>query len=190
MCTELKGKGTFFLPFNKELVNHDEDDYATSYLWKDVLRKDSLLDLLQNYINLQIDKEKYFDNQAKVLKEKEKPSLIFPRFHQRRAVQNLLYAVKQDGVGEKYLVQHSAGSGKSNTIAWLAHQLSGFHQHADDKKSLFSSIIVVTDRRVLINKSRTVYDNFNKFLVAWFTLMNQSQVRCLQKLLKTVRLLL
>jgi type I restriction enzyme, R subunit len=149
MCTELKGKGTFFLPFNKELVNHDEDDYATSYLWKDVLRKDSLLDLLQNYINLQIDKEKYFDNQAKVLKEKEKPSLIFPRFHQRRAVQNLLYAVKQDGVGEKYLVQHSAGSGKSNTIAWLAHQLSGFHQHADDKKSLFSSIIVVTDRRVL-----------------------------------------
>jgi len=149
MCTELKGKDTFFLPFNKGLVNEDVDGYATSYLWEDVLRKDSLLDLIQNYINIQIDKEKYWDIKTKELKEKKKELLIFPRFHQRRAVQSLLNEIKEDGVGSKYLIQHSAGSGKSNTIAWLAHQLSGFHQNIDDEKSLFNSVIVVTDRRVL-----------------------------------------
>jgi type I restriction enzyme R subunit len=160
MCTELKGKSTFFLPFNKALVNYDDSDYATSYLWKDVLRKDSLLDLIQNYINLQIDKEKYFDINTKTLREKEKPILIFPRFHQLRAVQNLLKAVLKDGVGNKYLIQHSAGSGKSNTIAWLAHQLSGFHQKVEDEKSLFNSIIVVTDRRVL---NRQIQNSIRQF---------------------------
>jgi type I restriction enzyme R subunit len=160
MCTELKGRGTFFLPFNKALVNQDDNDYATSYLWKDVLRKDSLLDLIQNYANLQINKEKYYDNQTKALREKEKPILIFPRFHQRRAVQNLLEAVRQDGVGNKYLIQHSAGSGKSNTISWLAHRLSDFYQHPDDEKALYNSVIVVTDRRVL---DKQIQDNIRQF---------------------------
>lgn len=160
MCTELKGKSTFFLPFNKELINHDEDDYATSYLWKDVLRKDSLLDLLQNYINLQVNKEKYYDNTTKSLKEKSKSSLIFPRFHQRRAVQNLLSAVKSEGVGGKYLIQHSAGSGKSNTISWLAHRLSDFYQNPDDEKALYDSVIVVTDRRIL---DKQIQDNIRQF---------------------------
>ncbi len=160
MCTELKGRDTFFLPFNKALVNHDENDYATSYLWKDVLRKDSLLDLIQNYANLQINKEKYYDNQTKALREKEKPILIFPRFHQRRAVQNLLEAVRQDGVGNKYLIQHSAGSGKSNTISWLAHRLSDFYRHPDDEKALYNSVIVVTDRRVL---DKQIQDNIRQF---------------------------
>ncbi len=149
MCTELKGKDSYFLPFNKGLVNEDANGYATSFLWEDVLRKDSLLDLIQNYINIQINKEKYYDIKTKELKEKRKEVLIFPRFHQRRAVQALLKALRIDGVGKKYLIQHSAGSGKSNTIAWLAHQLSGYHQNIDDEKSLFNSIIVVTDRRVL-----------------------------------------
>jgi type I restriction enzyme R subunit len=160
MCTELKGKSTFFLPFNKSLVNEDSVDYATSYFWKDVLRKDSLLDLIQNYVNLQINKEKYYDNQSKVLKEKEKQVLIFPRFHQRRAVQNLLNAVKNDGVGNKYLIQHSAGSGKSNTISWLAHRLSDFFQQPDDEKALFNSVIVVTDRRVL---DKQIQDTIRQF---------------------------
>jgi type I restriction enzyme R subunit len=160
MCTELKGRSTFFLPFNKALVNQDENDYATSYLWKDVLRKDSVLDLIQNYTNLQINKEKYYDNQTKALKEKEKPVLIFPRFHQRRTVQNLLEAVRKEGVGNKYLIQHSAGSGKSNTISWLAHRLSDFYQHPDDEKALFNSVIVVTDRRVL---DKQIQDNIRQF---------------------------
>ncbi len=160
MCTELKGRSTFFLPFNKELVNHDENDYATSYLWKDVLRKDSLLDLIQNYINLQINKEKFFDNKTGALKEKEKPVLIFPRYHQRRAVQNLLESVRVDGVGNKYLIQHSAGSGKSNTISWLAHRLSDFYRHPDDENALYNSVIVVTDRRVL---DKQIQDNIRQF---------------------------
>lgn len=160
MCTELKGSSTYFLPFNKALVNQDEDDYATSYLWKDILRRDSLLDLIQNYVNLQINKEKYYDNQTKALREKEKPVLIFPRFHQRRAVQNLLEAVRKDGVGNKYLIQHSAGSGKSNTISWLAHRLSDFYRHPDDEKALYNSVIVVTDRRVL---DKQIQDNIRQF---------------------------
>jgi len=160
MCTELKGRSTYFLPFNKALINQDDNDYATSYLWKDVLRKDSLLDLIQNYINLQINKEKYFDNQTKALREKEKPVLIFPRFHQRRAVQNLLDSVRKDGVGSKYLIQHSAGSGKSNTISWLAHRLSDFFQHPDDERALYNSVIVVTDRRVL---DKQIQDNIRQF---------------------------
>lgn len=160
MCTELKGKRTFFLPFNKALVNHDENDYATSYLWKDVLRKDSLLDLIQNYVNLQINKEKYYDHQTKAIREKEFPVLIFPRFHQRRAVQNLLEAIRKDGIGNKYLIQHSAGSGKSNTISWLAHRLSDFYQHPDDEKALYNSVIVVTDRRVL---DKQIQDNIRQF---------------------------
>lgn len=160
MCTELKGKSTYFLPFNKALVNYDENDYATSYLWKDVLRKDSLLDLIQNYINLQVNKEKYYDVQSKTLKEKETEILIFPRFHQRRAVQNILEAVKTDGVGNKYLVQHSAGSGKSNTIAWLTHRLSDFYRHPDDEKAMYNGVIVVTDRRVL---DKQIQDNIRQF---------------------------
>lgn len=160
MCTELKGKSTFFLPFNKALVNHDPNDYATSYLWKDVLRKDSLLDLIQNYINLQVNKEKYYDIQSKALKEKETEILIFPRFHQRRAIQDILEAVKNDGVGNKYLVQHSAGSGKSNTIAWLAHRLSDFYRHPDDENAMYNSVIVVTDRRVL---DKQIQDNIRQF---------------------------
>jgi len=149
MCTELKGKSTYFLPFNKALVNEDPDDYATSFLWKDVLRKDSLLDLVENYINVQINTDKYYDKTTGGFKEKRTELLIFPRYHQRRAVQKLLAAVRKEGVRGKYLIQHSAGSGKSNTIAWLAHQLSGFHQTIEDDRSLFNSVIVVTDRRVL-----------------------------------------
>jgi type I restriction enzyme, R subunit len=160
MCTELKGRSTFFLPFNKALVNQDDNDYASSYLWKDVLRKDSILDLVQNYVNLQVNKEKYYDSQTRSLREKEKPLLIFPRFHQRRAVQNLLGAVRKEGVGGKYLIQHSAGSGKSNTISWLAHRLSDFYKDVDDAKTLFNSVIVVTDRRVL---DKQIQNNIRQF---------------------------
>jgi type I restriction enzyme R subunit len=160
MCTELKGRGTFFLPFNKALVNQEDNDYAVAYLWKDILRKDSLLDLIQNYINLQTNKEKYYDKQTENLKEKEKTILIFPRFHQRRAVQKLLQAVREDGVGKKYLIQHSAGSGKSNTISWLAHRLSDFYKSPADEKALFNGVIVVTDRRVL---DKQIQENIRQF---------------------------
>ncbi|MBI9061961.1 MAG: type I restriction endonuclease subunit R [Marinilabiliaceae bacterium] len=149
MNTQLKGKSTFFLPFNKNLENENKDGFATAYLWEDVLCKDSLLDLVQNFINIQTDKENYYDEKSKALKVKTSTKLLFPRFHQRRAVKRILNQVKSEGVGGKYLVQHSAGSGKSNTITWLAYRLSGFYQSYTDDKALFDSVIVVTDRRVL-----------------------------------------
>jgi type I restriction enzyme R subunit len=149
MTTELKGKGTFFLPFNEGLDNFNPNGFATSYLWEEVLTKDSLLDLLQNYINVQTDVEKEYDNTTKSLKEKKSTKLLFPRFHQRRAVQRLLNTIKEEGVGKNYLIQHSAGSGKSNTITWLAYRLSGFYQNENDPKALYDSVIIVNDRRVL-----------------------------------------
>jgi type I restriction enzyme, R subunit len=160
MCTKLAGKSTFFLPFNKALVNVDENNYATAYLWEDVLSKESLMNLVQNYINIQINKDKFFDIKTGLIKEKEKEILIFPRYHQRRAVERLLNILEKDGVGGKYLIQHSAGSGKSNTIAWLAHRLSGFYKHIDDPKSLFNSTIVVTDRRIL---NKQIQDSIRQF---------------------------
>ncbi len=149
MTTHLKGDSTFFLPFNQALENKNENGFAISYLWEDVLRKDSLLDLIQNFISVQTDKETYYDEKTKALKEKTTTKLLFPRFHQRRVVNRMLEAVRMDGVGGKYLGQHSAGSGKSNSITWLAYRLSGFYQYYTDDKAMFDSTIIVTDRRVL-----------------------------------------
>lgn len=159
MTTELKGKGTFFLPFNRGLDNFNENGFATSYLWEDVLNKDSLLDLLQNYINVQTDVEKEYDNTTKNLKDKKSTKLLFPRFHQRRAVQRLLATIQQEGVGKNYLIQHSAGSGKSNTITWLAYRLSGFYKKDTDAKALYDSVIIVNDRRVL---DKQIQDNIRQ----------------------------
>lgn len=149
MTTRLMGDSTFFLPFNQGLENNNENGFATSYLWEDVLRKDSLLDLIQNFISVQTDKDTYYDEKTRSLKEKKSTKLLFPRFHQRRIVNRMLEAIRQEGVGGKYLGQHSAGSGKSNSITWLAYRLSGFYQNYTDSKALFDSTIVVTDRRVL-----------------------------------------
>ncbi len=161
MTTRLSGEKTRFLPFNKELVNPEiKDDFSTAYLWQDIWSRDSLLDLIQNYVNLQINKEKYFDSVSGKIKERSSTSLIFPRFHQRRAVIRLLKSVQEDGVGTNYLIYHSAGSGKSNTISWLSHRLSGFYQTKDSSKSLFDSVIVVTDRRVL---DKQIQDNIHQF---------------------------
>ncbi len=149
MTTRLKGESTFFLPFNQGLENKNENGFATSYLWDDVLRMDSLLDLVQNFISVQTDKETYYDEKIRSLKEKTSTKLLFPRFHQRRVVNRMIKAVQTEGVGGRYLAEHSAGSGKSNSITWLAYRLSGFYQNYTDTKALFDSTIVVTDRRVL-----------------------------------------
>lgn len=149
MTTELKGKSTFFLPFNKGLTNSNPNGFATSYIWDNILRKDSILDLVQNYINLQEDVSKVYDPKSKGIIEKKSTKLLFPRFHQLKAVRRLLDQLKKDGTGKNYLIQHSAGSGKSNTITWLAYRLANFYQNYNDDKALFDSIIVVTDRRVL-----------------------------------------
>lgn len=149
MTTRLAGTATHFLPFNKGYdggAGNPPDaagrTYRTAYLWEEVLQRDSLLDLLARFIHLQID-EKRDDRGRKVKTE----SMIFPRYHQLEAVRMLVDAAQSDGVGHNYLVEHSAGSGKSNTIGWLTHRLASLHDAANQR--VFDSVIVVTDRVVL-----------------------------------------
>jgi type I restriction enzyme R subunit len=149
MTTRLAGSATHFLPFNKgwdggagNPPDPDGRTYRTGHLWEDVLQRDSLLDLLARFIHLQVD-EKRDDKGRKVRTE----SMIFPRYHQLQAVRLLVDAARTEGVGGNYLVEHSAGSGKSNTIGWLTHRLASLHDK--DNLRVFDSVIVVTDRIVL-----------------------------------------
>ncbi|MDM6782437.1 type I restriction endonuclease subunit R, partial [Escherichia coli] len=150
MTTKLAGDSTFFLPFNKGTkdggagneIPEDTHRYATDYLWNEVLLPDNLLKILASFVHLQIEeKEEWNGMKAK------KESLIFPRYHQWDVVNKLLEAATIEGTGHKYLIQHSAGSGKSNSIAWTAHQLSRLYDVNGEKQ--FHSVIVVTDRTVL-----------------------------------------
>ena len=151
MCTELKGQSSFFLPFNKGYKNGagnpPKEGIRTDYLWKEVLTKDSLTNIIQNYSQIITEEKEYVDSKGKKRIKKVK-KLIFPRFHQLAAVRNILADAQENGAGQKYLIQHSAGSGKSNSISWLAHQLVGLHNKAGDN-TIFDTVIVVTDRRVL-----------------------------------------
>ena len=147
MATYLNGQKTIFLPFNKGHANGkgnplNPDGIKTDYLWKSILTKNSLSNIIENY--------------AQFLKKEKK--LIFPRYHQLNAVRKLLAHAKTNGTGEKYLIQHSAGSGKSNSLTWLAHQL--VELHSSDDKVIFNSVIVVTDRRVL---DKQIRDNIKQF---------------------------
>ena len=162
MTTRLQGASTYFLPFNQGSNGAGnvggkgnpqvEDDYLTSYLWKKVLAKDSLMEILQKYMHLQ--KEDIKDKDGNVIGEKE--TMIFPRYHQLDVVTKLLADVKENGSGKNYLIQHSAGSGKSNSIAWLAHRLQSLHNKKDEV--IFNSVIVVTDRKILDSQLQdTIY---------------------------------
>lgn len=126
----------------------NSDGYDTAYLWEQVLCKDRLLEILHKYLHLQVER----DEKGNIKSER----MIFPRYHQLDVVTKLLADVKKNGSGRNYLIQHSAGSGKSNSIAWLAHRLSGLHNDKDEK--IFQSVIIVTDRRVLDSQlQNTVY---------------------------------
>jgi type I restriction enzyme R subunit len=149
MTTRLAATATHFLPFNKGCdggAGNPPDPagrtYRTAYLWEEVLQRDSLLDLLARFIHLQME-EKRDDQGHKVKKE----TMIFPRYHQLQAVRLLVDAARREGVGHNYLIEHSAGSGKSNTIGWLTHRLASLHDAVNQR--VFDSVIVVTDRVVL-----------------------------------------
>ncbi|MGG6238733.1 type I restriction endonuclease subunit R [Nodosilinea sp. AN01ver1] len=150
MTTKLEGKETTFLPFNQG-YNHGagnppiEDNYRTSYLWRQVLSRQSLLDILARFLHLQVNEKTVATDKG--LKRFTKETLIFPRYHQLDVVRKLIGHAWAHGSGHNYLVQHSAGSGKSNSIAWLAHRLANLHDANDTK--VFHSVIVITDRRVL-----------------------------------------
>ena len=156
MTTRLAGKNTYFIPFNQGSngAGHDggkgnpanPEGYPAAYLWENVFQKESMMDILQKFILLQKKEEE--ERQADGTKKKvTKEALIFPRYHQLDVVRKLVADVYEHGAGHNYLIQHSAGSGKSNSIAWTAYRLASLHDK--ENKSVFSSVIVVTDRKVL-----------------------------------------
>jgi len=152
MCTHLKGENSFFLPFNKGNNNGagnptNPSGIKTDYLWKEILTKESITNIIQNYVQLIEEESEKILPDGKIKKEKVK-KMIFPRYHQLNSVRNLLADAKDNGAGKRYLIQHSAGSGKSNSISWLAHQLVGLFDKTNTS-AVFDSVIVVTDRIVL-----------------------------------------
>jgi type I restriction enzyme R subunit len=161
MATRLAGDETYFLPFNKGTqeggagndIPENQSEYASGYLWNEVLLPDNLLTILGRYVHLQIEEVEDWQG-----KKSKKESLIFPRYHQWEVVNRLLKAARREGAGQKYLIQHSAGSGKSNSIAWSAHQLSSLYDAQGNKQ--FHSVIVVTDRTVLDDQLQDTIHQF------------------------------
>ena len=154
MCTELRGKSSWFLPFNKGYNDGagnapNPQGLKTDYLWKEVLTPAGLTNILENYAQVVEEKD------ARTGKKKRKQ--VWPRYHQLHLVRQVLDDVRAHGAGRRYLIQHSAGSGKSNSIAWLAHQLIGL-KRAD--REIFDSVIVVTDRRLLDDQIQTTIKQF------------------------------
>jgi type I restriction enzyme R subunit len=153
MCTHLRGADSWFLPFNQGWNDGagnppNPDGLKTDYLWKRILSPQSLTDILENYAQVVEERDE---------KGRTRRQQIFPRYHQLHVVRKLLADAAANGVGKRYLIQHSAGSGKSNSIAWLAHQLIGLKR---DGRTIFDSIIVVTDRRVLDTQIRDTIKQF------------------------------
>ncbi len=159
MTTKLDGENTYFLPFNRGNQGgkgnpNVEGNVKTAYLWESILKRESFLEIIARFLHLKVDEKKVRTESGLRLLQKE--TLIFPRFHQLDAVRKLIAHSRANGTGRNYLIQHSAGSGKSNTIAWLAHQLSLLHDETD--KKIFNSVIVVTDRVVLDRQlQETIY---------------------------------
>ena len=155
-CTHLRGKESWFLPFNRGWNDGagnppNPNGLKTDYLWKQVLTRDSLTNIIENYAQTVESKDEKTG--------RRKREQIWPRYHQLDVVRRLLADASGRGVGPRYLIQHSAGSGKSNSIAWLAHQLIGLE---GDGKTLFDSVVVVTDRRVLDKQIRDTIKQFSQ----------------------------
>lgn len=156
MCTELKGQKSWFLPFNKGYNDGagnppNPDGMKTDYLWKEILRKDDFSNIIENYVQIICDEDE--ETHKKSYKQ------IFPRYHQLQLVTSLLADAKRDGDGKRYLIQHSAGSGKSNSIAWLAHQLVTLKDATDH--NTFDTVIVVTDR---VNLDKQIRNTIRQFM--------------------------
>lgn len=160
MTTQLKDGNTYFMPFNQGsngagIDGHAgnpiyHDGYVTHYLWEEVLQRDSLMDILHRFVSHVREK----DEDTGKMKEK----LLFPRYHQYDVVRKVLTDVKQNGAGKNYLIQHSAGSGKSNSIAWIAYRLASVHNAKDE--AVFNSVIVVTNRVVLDGQLQDTINSF------------------------------
>lgn len=167
MTTKLEGAKTFFLPFNQGSAGAgndggagnpaNPDGYATSHLWEVALQKDSLLDIVNKFLHLEVKEETELDARGNEVKRK-KERIIFPRYHQLDSVRKVIADVRANGTVKNYLVQHSAGSGKSNSIAWTAYRLASLFV---DDTPLFDSVVVVTDRRVLDSQLQETISGFD-----------------------------
>lgn len=167
MTTKLEGAKTFCLPFNQGSAGAgndggagnpaNPDGYATSHLWEVALQKDSLLDIVNKFLHLEVKEETELDARGNEVKRK-KERIIFPRYHQLDSVRKVIADVRANGTGKNYLVQHSAGSGKSNSIAWTAYRLASLFV---DDTPLFDSVVVVTDRRVLDSQLQETISGFD-----------------------------
>lgn len=172
MTTRLDGPMTNFLPFNQGSNGAGQDggagnpenkigDYVTAYFWENVLQKDNLLDILQKFISYEkTEKKETLPDGSTNIKKAEK--IIFPRYHQLDVVRKLVDHVRRNGSGHNYLIQHSAGSGKSNSIAWTAYRMASLHN--DNNEPVFNSVIVVTDRRVLDQQLQATISSFDHTL--------------------------
>ncbi len=172
MTTKLEGPETVFLPFNQGSNGAGNDGgagnpknptggYVTAYFWKDVLQKDSMIDILQKFISYEkTEKKEILPDGSTNIKVEAK--VIFPRYHQLDVVRKLLEHVRENGSGHNYLIQHSAGSGKSNSIAWTAYRMASLHDSNND--AIFSSVIIVTDRKVLDQQLQTTVSSFDHTL--------------------------
>ena len=156
MATRLRGADAHFLPFNRGSHPgevqcgagnpHHTSGYRTGYFWEGVLQRDSFLDILGHFMFVEKKEEKVDDGksgQRRITRE----AVIFPRYHQLDAVRKIVEAARDEGTGRNYLIQHSAGSGKTNSISWLSHRLASLHDGQDSK--VFDCVVVITDRRVL-----------------------------------------
>lgn len=167
MTTQLKGNDTTFLPFNQGSggagnvggVGNPENNngYNTAYLWEQVLTKDALMNIIQRFLHVSVEKTKTIKDGTESVKTSKK--LIFPRYHQLDVVTKLMQDVKENGSGKNYLIQHSAGSGKSNSIAWACYRLASLHDNYNNP--VFTSVIVVTDRKVLDNQLQDTINSFD-----------------------------
>lgn len=166
MTTQLKDDATYFMPFNMGSNGagvtggagnpKNENGYDTYYLWEEVLQKDSLLDILHRFISHVKEKEEVTKNGITKMVTKDK--VIFPRYHQYDVVKKVVADVREKGPGTNYLIEHSAGSGKSNSIAWIAYRLASLHN--DNNDSVFDSVIVVTNRVVLDSQLQDTINSF------------------------------
>ena len=169
MTTRLDGATTRFLPFNQGSngagkdggagnPQNAADSYVTSYFWETVLQKDSLMDILQKFISYEKTEKKETMPDGSTNKKVER-KIIFPRYHQLDVVRKLVDHARENGSGHNYLIQHSAGSGKSNSIAWTAYRMASLHD--SNNEAIFNSVFIVTDRRVLDAQFHATVSSFD-----------------------------
>jgi len=163
MTTRLNGAKTRFFPYNKSIENPPvENEYRSSYLWKEILNTNSLLDIIENFAHVSNEKEYYYNETQQKIDVKKFDVQIFPRYHQLELIRNLKDKIKQEGVGNNYLIQHTTGSGKSYSIGWLSHLLTSLYKSSDDTQRIFDSIIIVTDRTNLDDQLRGTVKSLSK----------------------------